>query len=75
MADRTMLTSRWTEMKGRIREAWGALSDDDLDRLQGRWDQVVAVVRRKTGDTLEAVEAKLDDLIDRLREDDEPARR
>ncbi len=75
MADRTMLTTRWTEMKGRIREAWGALSDDDLDRLQGRWDQVVAVVRRKTGDTLEAVEAKLDDLIERLREDDEPARR
>jgi uncharacterized protein YjbJ (UPF0337 family) len=66
MTDRTQLETRWNEMQGRIEEAWGAITDDDLQRLEGRWDQVVATIRRRTGEAADTVEAKLDDLIDRL---------
>ena len=71
MSTRTMLESRWTELKGRIREAWGAVNDDELQRLEGRWDQVVALIQRKTGQTVDTIEAKLDELIDELSDDDE----
>ena len=72
MADRTMLETRWTEMQGRVKEAWGAVTDDDIRRLEGRWDQVISAVRRKTGETVDAIESKLDELIDDLREEQRP---
>lgn len=73
MSTRTMLESRWTEMKGRVREAWGALTDDDLEQLEGRWDQVVALVQRKTGQAADVIEAKLDELIEALDDENETA--
>jgi uncharacterized protein YjbJ (UPF0337 family) len=63
-----MLESRWDDMQGRIKEAWGAVTDDDIRRLEGRWDQVVAAVRRKTGEAADSIEARLDQLIDELEE-------
>jgi uncharacterized protein YjbJ (UPF0337 family) len=70
-----MLETRWNEMKGRVEEAWGAMTDDDLRRLEGRWDQVVAAIRRKTGEAVDAIETRLDELIDELDEPDADATR
>jgi len=69
VADRSMMKTRWTELQGRVKEAWGAVTDDDVRRLEGRWDQVVAAVQRKTGETVDAIESRLDELIDDLQED------
>ena len=71
MSTRTVLESRWTDLKGRVREAWGAVTDDELQRLEGRWDQVVALIQRKTGQAVDTIEAKLDELIDELGDEDE----
>lgn len=56
----------WEQARGRIREAWGALSDDDIDRAAGRWDQLVGVIRQKSGQRLEQVEDKLEDILDEM---------
>ena len=66
MANRMVLESRWDEAKGRVKEVWGSLTDDELRQSEGRWDQLVAMIRRKTGETVEAIERRLDDIIDRL---------
>lgn len=65
MAERQMmLEGRWQEMRGRVKEAWGVLTDDELDRIEGRWDRLVGAIRQKTGETVERIEEKLDELID-----------
>lgn len=65
MAERQMmLEGRWQEMRGRVKEAWGVLTDDELDRIEGRWDRLVGAIRQKTGETVERIEEKLDQLID-----------
>lgn len=56
----------WEQARGRIREAWGALTDDDIDRAAGRWDQLVGVIRQKSGQRLEQVEDKLDSILDEM---------
>lgn len=61
--NRMHLQSQWTDMKGRIVEAWGVLTDDDVTKAQGQWDRLVAIIRERTGDTLESIETKLDDMI------------
>lgn len=56
---------KWDQAKGRIKEAWGALTDDDLDRTEGKFDRLVGTIKEKTGDTADAVERKLHELFDR----------
>lgn len=53
----------WDRIKGRIRESWGALTDDDLDRAEGKLEQLVGMIKEKTGESAEEVERKLRDLI------------
>ncbi|HEV3475242.1 MAG TPA: CsbD family protein [Actinomycetota bacterium] len=64
-ADRLQFEGKFDQFKGRIKEAWGVLSDDELDRTEGKWDRVVGTIKEKTGDTAEAVEQKLHDILSR----------
>ena len=68
---RLQFEGKWDQMKGRVRESWGALTDDDLDRTQGKWDQVVGLIKEKTGENVEEIERRLHDMMDSLRK---PAR-
>lgn len=43
------LKGQWTQLKGRIREQWGKLTDDDLDQIQGRSEQLVGRIQERYG--------------------------
>ena len=60
------LEGKWDQMRGRVKEAWGALTDDDLDRTVGKWDRVVGTIKEKTGESVDAIERKLGDLFDKV---------
>jgi uncharacterized protein YjbJ (UPF0337 family) len=60
---RQQLEGKWDQMRGRVKESWGALTDDDLDRTEGKWDRLVGTIKEKTGDAVETIERKLDDLV------------
>ncbi|MGH2697040.1 MAG: CsbD family protein [Actinomycetota bacterium] len=63
--ERLQFEGKWDQMRGRVKEAWGALSDDDLDRTEGKWDQVVGTIKEKTGESMDAIERRLRDLSSR----------
>jgi len=44
---------KWKEMRGQIKEWWGKLTDDDLDRVDGKADQFVGLLQQKYGYTKE----------------------
>jgi uncharacterized protein YjbJ (UPF0337 family) len=52
----------WKQFKGRMKEAWGSLTDDDMDRYEGKRDQLEGYLEKKTGDTRENIRRRLDDL-------------
>jgi uncharacterized protein YjbJ (UPF0337 family) len=45
-----------TAIRAAARDAWGALSDDDVDRSKGSWSQLVGTIREGTGETVDDVE-------------------
>lgn len=55
---------KWDQIRGRVKEAWGTLTDDDLDRTEGKRERLVGTIKEKTGDAAEAIEKKLDAMID-----------
>src|SRR5687767_11129933 len=57
----------WDQAKGRVKEAWGTLTDDDLDRTEGKRDRLVGTIKQKTGETADTIEQKLDQILDKIR--------
>jgi len=39
----------WKQLKGKIKEAWGKLTDDDLDIVAGKRDQLVGLIQKHYG--------------------------
>ncbi len=58
----------WKQVSGRVKEAWGALSDDDLSRFKGQKDQLIGHIQEKTGETRAEIRKKLDKFWDRGKE-------
>lgn len=67
------LEGSWEQARGRIREAWGALTDDDVERSKGNWDRLVGVVRERTGESLQSAENKLNEILDSAEKAGEPS--
>jgi uncharacterized protein YjbJ (UPF0337 family) len=65
-SSRMKMEGKWDQARGRVKEAWGVLSDDELDRTEGKWDRLVGIVKERTGESTEAVETKLRELLDKL---------
>ena len=57
---------KWDQMRGRVKEAWGALTDNDLDRTEGKGDRLVGTIKEKTGETTDKIEEKLNDVFDKI---------
>jgi uncharacterized protein YjbJ (UPF0337 family) len=53
------LSGYWNEIKGNIREKWGQLSENDLERFKGNVDQLVGYVQQRTGQSRQEIEAFL----------------
>lgn len=50
---------RWDQMKGRIKEEWGILTDDDLKQIEGRRDRLVGILKERTGKALDVIEEQV----------------
>jgi uncharacterized protein YjbJ (UPF0337 family) len=53
------ISGNWTQWKGRVRERWGKLTDDELDVIAGRRDQLSGRIQEIYGLTKEETERQL----------------
>lgn len=55
---------KWKEMKGQVKEWWGKLTDDDLERVEGKADQLVGLLQQKYGYTKQYAEEEINRRLD-----------
>ncbi len=53
------MEGNWLQMKGKVRETWGKLTDDDVDVIAGKRDQLVGKIKEHYGKTLDEVEKEV----------------
>ena len=58
--NKDIFAGKWKEMRGQLREWWGELTDDDLERAAGKADQLIALLQQKYGYTREKAEQEFD---------------
>lgn len=59
------LRGQWTQLKGKIREQWGKLTDDDLDQIQGRTEQLVGKLQARYGIARDEAKQQVDTWMQR----------
>ncbi|MFP3883743.1 MAG: CsbD family protein [Actinomycetota bacterium] len=50
---------RWDQLKGKVKETWGDLTDDDIDVAEGNYEELVGRIKERTGESREEIEEKL----------------
>jgi uncharacterized protein YjbJ (UPF0337 family) len=59
MINQQILEGNWNEIKGKLRQKWGQLTDDDFPQIRGEAEQIIGIIQRKTGEAREAIERYL----------------
>ena len=52
----TTLKGDWNVTKGKLKQKWAQLTDDDLTFAEGKSDELIGRIQKRTGETREAVE-------------------
>jgi len=50
----------WMQFKGKVKEQWGKLTDDQLDQIEGRRDRLVGVLQEQYGIAKDQAEKDVD---------------
>jgi uncharacterized protein YjbJ (UPF0337 family) len=58
--DANILKGKWLQLKGSIREKWGQLTDDDVDRVEGSAERLVGVIQERYGYAKQKAEDEVD---------------
>ncbi len=56
------IKGNWNQMKGKIQQKWGELTDDDLQYEAGKETELYGRIQEKTGETKENVKKFIDNL-------------
>ena len=62
MINQQILEGNWNEIKGKLRQKWGQLTDDDLPQICGEAEQIIGIIQSKTGEAREAIERYLQEV-------------
>ena len=58
------IQGHWNQIRGKVKEKWGQLTDDDLKLVGGNVDQLVGRIQQRTGEMRRDVETFLLELVD-----------
>jgi uncharacterized protein YjbJ (UPF0337 family) len=58
------LSGSWQEIRGKIKERWGMLTDQELLQGEGNTEQLIGTIQRKTGESRRSIERALQTMSD-----------
>lgn len=53
------MEGNWLQFKGKVKEQWGKLTDDDLDVIAGKRDQLLGKIQERHGISQEEAEKQV----------------
>lgn len=62
MSSNLKLEGKLDQLKGRIKETWGNVTDDDFKRAEGKADRLIGIIKERTGESRDKIRRRLDDM-------------
>lgn len=55
-----VVKGKWKKMRGKVKNWWGLLTDDDLDRISGSMDELAGTLQERYGYDREQAEREIE---------------
>lgn len=59
--NRDRIAGNWKQLRGKVKEQWGRLTDDELDMIDGKREQLSGRIQEAYGISKDEAERQLDD--------------
>lgn len=56
------IKGNWNQLKGKVKQKYGSLTDDDLTYADGQENELLGRIQEKTGESKEAIKKFIDSL-------------
>lgn len=66
--NKDLLEGRWHELKGKVKEKWGKLTDSDLTEINGKTEALLGKLQKHYGYAKDRAEKELKEFADSYRE-------
>jgi uncharacterized protein YjbJ (UPF0337 family) len=67
-----ILKGQWKELRGRMKDWWGKLTDDDVTRIEGNQDKLVGLLQQRYGYAKERALSEISRRIDEFKSKHKP---
>ncbi len=61
MMNKDEISGSWKQLKGKAKEQWGKLTDDDMTVIEGKRDQLVGKIQERYGYAKDQAEKEVSD--------------
>ena len=59
----SQVEGQWNTLKAKARQKWGKLTNDDIEQIRGRRDELIARLQKRYGDDRSDLERQVDDWV------------
>lgn len=66
-----IIKGHWNEIKGKLKQQWGKLTDDDITQLKGSAEELGGLLQRRYGYEKEQAKQEIDNFIKNNKWNDE----
>lgn len=60
--EKLQFKGKWNQIKGKLKQKYGDLNDDDLTYIEGKEDELLGRLQEKTGKSKEKLASEIKDL-------------
>lgn len=60
--EKLQIKGNWNQVKGKLKQKYGNLTDDDLTYIEGKEDELLGKLQEKTGKSKEQLASEIKDL-------------
>ena len=64
--NRDVLAGKWKQVRGKAKQTWGKLTDNDLDRISGRFEELVGLIQQRYGYARNQAENEVTNFIEQM---------
>jgi uncharacterized protein YjbJ (UPF0337 family) len=58
-----MLNAKWKQLRGKVKEQWGKLTDDEIQQIEGNYDQLIGKIQERYETTRAKAEEQVNEFL------------
>lgn len=63
--NKDIIQGNWNELKGKVKQQWGKLTDDEITQMQGSFEKLEGILQKKYGYGKEQAQKEIQTFLDK----------